>query len=246
MEKTMTNTIAIKSALAATVLSVGLLATPAVADEAESAFSLTGNISLNSDYRFRGVSLNEENIAVQGGLDAAYALGGISLFAGTWLSSGDSDTFGDVELDLYGGITGSIGEAASWKLGVITYLYPDVSDFDYYEIYGTIGGSLGAFGTEVGVYYAPDQTNVFSDDNFYIYGKATYAIPETPIVLSSTLGYEDGGFADDKIDWTVAAAYTFQMFELKLAYVDTNRRVTYKTTKDAADATVVVSLAAYF
>lgn len=241
----MTKARALKTAAAASVLATTFFALPAQAQEEESAWSISGNASVVSDYRFRGVSLTQENPAVQGGLDVAGTLGGIGLFAGAWGSSGDSDTFGDLELDVYGGVTGDLG-AATWTLGVIGYLYPDASDFDYYEVYGKVAGSLGPVGAEVGVYYAPDQANVFSQDNIYIYGSASYGIADTPFTLSATLGYEDGGFADDKIDWSLGVAYAYEMFTLKVQYVDTNVSVPYNGTKDAADAGVVVSLGVTF
>ena len=92
---------------------LGLLATPLAAQttneptdtgaEPQQPFSVTGGVTLASQYRFRGISLSDEDVAIQGTINVAHESG---LYAGVWSSS--TDGFGElggsnVEVDLYGG-----------------------------------------------------------------------------------------------------------------------------------------------
>src|SRR3546814_4134384 len=65
--------------------------------DGESAFELTGNVALVSEYRFRGVDLSGGDFAVQGGIDLAHSSG---IDAGAWGYSLDEDTvgFGSAEI----------------------------------------------------------------------------------------------------------------------------------------------------
>ncbi|MDO8962173.1 MAG: TorF family putative porin [Methylophilus sp.] len=99
-------------------------AAPAAAPaEPESAWTATSNIGFVSDYYTRGISQSWHKPAVQGGFDIAHSSG---FFAGVWGSNVSPNTFPDatVELDLYGGYTGSITDDIGYTVGVIGYFYP--------------------------------------------------------------------------------------------------------------------------
>src|SRR3546814_3220400 len=51
---------------------------------AASAFDISANVSLTSDYRFRGISLSDKGPAIQGGVDIGHDSG---FFGGGWASS---------------------------------------------------------------------------------------------------------------------------------------------------------------
>src|SRR5205809_6327389 len=85
-------------AVAAAVLVPGLAAAQATAPS-----PLTGNATLISDYRFRGISQTYQKPAFQGGFDYAHASG---LYAGNWnsnVSQGAGFPGGNIEMDFYGG-----------------------------------------------------------------------------------------------------------------------------------------------
>lgn len=174
----------------------------------ESGFEFSGNVTLASEYRFRGVDLSGGDIAVQGGVDLTHSSG---FYVGTWGSSIDEDTvgFGHTELDVYGGFGGDLAEGVSFDLGVIAYLYPNAGpgDFDYIELYGSVGFELGPVETTVGVAYAPDQDSLGSTDNLYLYTDVGVAIPNTPLSVTGHLGYTDGflTFTNDAkaFDWSI-------------------------------------------
>ena len=87
------------------VAALFIAAGPAHAQEAPpEPITVTGSVALVSDYRFRGVSQTDKEMAVQGGLTVTHESG---VYAGTWASNlAGWGTFGgaNMELDLYGGV----------------------------------------------------------------------------------------------------------------------------------------------
>src|SRR5688500_5723947 len=70
---------------------------------------VTGNMSLVSDYRFRGLTQTFEEPALQGGFDYAHSSG---FYLGNWNSS-ISDTFyagSPLEMDFYAGSKPTFGD----------------------------------------------------------------------------------------------------------------------------------------
>ncbi|MGI9323172.1 MAG: TorF family putative porin [Pseudomonadales bacterium] len=134
-----------------------------------------GNVSLVSDYVYRGVSQTNENPAIQGGFDIA---GDNGLYAGVWASNISYD--GNIEIDFFAGYAGSMGEQGEYDLGLVYLAYPDdnqvldaetgarAPDSSFYGVYGSIGYA----GFTLGLNYSPDF--------FFESGKAVYL----------TLGYE--------------------------------------------------------
>ena len=112
--------------------SIAACAAIACASRAEAAdtpaFSATTNVSLVSQYRFRGIDQTWGKPAVQGGADANWASG---WYAGVWASnvSGNSYPGGSLELDTYGGYNGKVGDDLSWTAGAYGYWYPG-ANFD--------------------------------------------------------------------------------------------------------------------
>jgi uncharacterized protein (TIGR02001 family) len=85
--------------------------------------AVTGNISLVSDYRFRGISQTFEKPAIQGGFDYAHASG---IYLGNWnsnVSQGAGFPGGNIEMDFYGGWKKSFGDIGL-DVGFIYYYYP--------------------------------------------------------------------------------------------------------------------------
>ena len=181
-----------------------------VEDGSASGLSVSANVTLASEYRFRGVDLSGGDFAIQGGVDVAHDSG---FYVGTWASSLDEQTvgFGSTELDIYGGWSGDLTDGLAADVGVIGYLYPDAGpgDFDYIELYGSLGLTLGPAETTVGVAYAPKQDSLGGDDNFYIYGDVGVGIPNTPLTVTGHLGYTDGFLTftgdGDAFDWSIGA-----------------------------------------
>lgn len=236
------------AALAATML-CGLTGV-AKAQEAAEPFTITGSASLVSDYRFRGVSQSNEDLAVQGSINLNTDMG---LYIGTWASSIELPGAGSTEVDIYGGYKFDLGGAAL-DAGVLYYYYPG-ADFasDFAEVYASVSGAFGPATAKVGLYYAPDQNAIGSEDNWYWYGDLSGAIPETPVTLKAHLGYSTGDSfltlgEDNYLDWMVGADFTYKNLTLGVSYVDTDLNATSFVPggRNVVDEAVVFSLTAAF
>ena len=102
------------------------LALPAFADDPAPppADPLSFNVSLTTDYRYRGISQTRLKPALQGGADYAFDSG---FYVGTWLSTIKwiKDAGGDapVEWDIYGGYKTEIAKGISIDVGLLQYAY---------------------------------------------------------------------------------------------------------------------------
>lgn len=96
----------------------------------------TANLSLTSNYKFRGQDQGNNKPALQGGFD--YAKDGF--YIGNWNSSiGFTDA--GIEMDLYAGYKGVVSEALGYDLGILQYYYPQKDrqvDFNTTELYGAL------------------------------------------------------------------------------------------------------------
>jgi uncharacterized protein (TIGR02001 family) len=88
--------------------------------------SLTGNLSIVSEYRYRGINQTNQKPALQGGFDYAHASG---FYLGTWasnvswLSDADPSVSNSLEWDFYGGYKRSMGDFG-YDVGLLQYYYP--------------------------------------------------------------------------------------------------------------------------
>jgi uncharacterized protein (TIGR02001 family) len=232
---------------AALVLAATAASAPAVAQEAEATpeFEVSGSVALVSDYRFRGVSQSNNGFAIQGGITGSHKSG---LYAGFWSSNLSGwGTFGgpNLELDLFGGFKVPVG-GGTLDLGLTWYIYPGgASKTSFAEFFAKLSGSAGPVGLTGGIQYAPSQTalgNWFSHpdsrigdkgDNLYLFGDATFGIPDTPVTLKGHLGYSDGnpGLGPNGTsiaptgsywDWLLGADVVVGPVTLGVAYVDTD------------------------
>jgi uncharacterized protein (TIGR02001 family) len=200
--------------------------------------TVSGTVGLVSDYRFRGVSQSDENLAIQGGITIAHESG---VYIGTWGSNlAGWGTFGgaNMELDLIAGYKVPVG-GGTLDVGVTWYMYPNGFDnTDFFEPYAKLSGTAGPVNLTAGVAYAPKQqalgpwfTNGASaaagvydrvnakDSNLYVWGDVSTGIPDTGLTLKGHIGYSNGNkglgpFATsvaptgEYVDWLVGADFT--------------------------------------
>ena len=213
--------------------------------------TVSANVALTTDYRFRGVSLSGGDPAIQGGIDVAHDSG---FYVGTWASSIDGGpAYGELEVDIYAGYSGQISDAVSFDVGVLYYLYPTEDlglDTDYWEPYASLGFNLGPAEATVGVAWAPSQDSLGNDDNLYVYTDLGFGVPNTPITLTGHLGYTDGplappllaGAADDTgLDWAIGATTSAGIFEVGVSYVGVEGPSIDGFTDDAIVGTISAS-----
>jgi|JI10StandDraft_1071094.scaffolds.fasta_scaffold14532_7 uncharacterized protein (TIGR02001 family) len=203
-------------------------AAPAAAAPAEETpfLSFTGNATFVTDYRWRGVSLSDNDIAVQGGITATTSPG---FFIGLWGSSIAPYGGATTEIDISGGWSKTFGGITP-TVGIIGYLYPGGSNVDFWELYGSLGFALGPIGFTTGINFAPNQDNIGGGDNTYIFIAPSFAIPGVPITLKGNLGYETGAIAaalgtghDNKVDYMIGADFKYKMLTFGAQWVGNNR-----------------------
>src|SRR3954465_8478740 len=100
---------------------------------------VTGNMTLASEYRFRGIDQTAGKPAIQGGFDYSHASG---VYLGNWNSNVNQNAGypgGNIEMDFYGGWKKAFGDFGV-DVGAIYYYYPGTEPkIDNKEVY--IGGS---------------------------------------------------------------------------------------------------------
>jgi uncharacterized protein (TIGR02001 family) len=234
-----------KTILAALTTVSVLAASPALAQTEETeAFEIAGSVALVSDYRFRGVSQTDKELAVQGGVSVTHESG---LYAGVWASNlAGWGTFGgsNTELDIYGGYATDLG-GVKVDVGLTWYMYPGgLSTTDFAEPYVKVSGDLGPASVLVGVAYAPKQealgnfsntpqSNGQKQDNLYLWSDASVGIADTPLTLKAHLGYSDGNPGlgpngtslaptGEYLDWMLGADVAVGPLTLGVSYVDTD------------------------
>jgi uncharacterized protein (TIGR02001 family) len=181
-----------------------LVATPALADETDppSDITVTGNVAVVTDYRFRGIGLSGGDAAIQGAINVNHSSG---LYAGVWGSSlEDSAVYGHTELDFYAGWTGAIASGVTADVGLLYYVYPNgtVGDANVFEPYASLSTTMGPVSAKVGMAYAWKQDSLGGDDNLYLYTDLGVGIPNTPVSLSAHAGYTSGALSPNLLTLT--------------------------------------------
>lgn len=239
----------LSAAVAATLLVPGLAA-------AQAAAPITGNMSLVSDYRFRGLTQTFEEPALQGGFDYAHSSG---IYLGNWNSS-ISDSFfagSPLEMDFYGGYKGAAGPLG-YDIGVLYYYYPGsnlagVGTIDNLEVYAGVSWqflSLKYFHAVSDFFGAPN-----TDGSNYIDFSATWDLGQgwgvnghighQKVENASALDYTDYkiGITKDVGGWVFGAAFIDTDAD-GAVYTFTN--AASGTTKNVGDSTVVLSVSKTF
>jgi uncharacterized protein (TIGR02001 family) len=216
---------------------------PAAAPEAaKSPHTITGNLGIFSEYRFRGISQTYSKPALQGGIDYSHESG---FYVGNWnsnVSQGAGYPGGNIEMDFYGGWKKTWGD---WgiDLGVIYYYYP-----------GTNAGP-GILGTPVNNRTGNIATGHVDNTELYIggswkflslkYNRSTGDYFSTPgtsgsgyLDLSANYDLGEGWGINGHVghlqfknmtngsytDWKLGATKDFSGWVLGASYVDTNAK----------------------
>jgi uncharacterized protein (TIGR02001 family) len=241
------------------LLAAGLAATPAKAQDVPepSALTITGNVALVTDYRFRGVSQSGGDPAVQGAITLSHESG---LYLGAWGSSidftrlGAAPDYGSMELDVTGGWTREIAAGLTADVGLGWYGYPGghQGKANFLEGYGSLSTTYGPARLKLGANYAWPQDSLGSLHNLYLYTSADASIPSTPLTLSARLGYQDGPLTGAWIasggtrttgwDWSLGASATlFGRLTVGASYIGSSGRSLPGVTDDALVGTLTAS-----
>ncbi len=221
------------------VLACAGLGSPVAAAAQASPVAVELELGVVSDYRFRGLSLSDEQPALQAGVTATLANGAYGYVWGSTIDeygAGADGKGAKVEVDMVLGWAGSLG-GLDLDASAQIYAYPGGTDVTYVEFPLTVSRAAGAWRWTLGAAYAPAQTALDDRDNGY--GWAALAWEGAPVQVSVRAGYEDGAYAPSgKWDWSVGVSRAFGPVTAGLAYVDSD---------DAAgSAGIVASLTATF
>lgn len=176
------------------------------------------NVTLATDYIWRGQSQTDGAGAIQGGLDLAHESG---LYIGAWASNVDADDFGgaSVEIDYYAGFTSAITDELSYDLQWATYTFPKNSDITAEELLA----SLTFHGLTLGAKYTYDPQVAL-----YTYVGYGFDLPyEFGLGLhygsTDTKDPLDGAGGEERYaDWGVTLSRTLVGLDLALMYSDTD------------------------
>lgn len=243
--------------LAATIFAA-FASTASAQQAAASDHTFTGNLTVASDYRFRGISQTFRGPAVQGGFDYAHSSG---FYVGNWNSNVSGNQYPDgssIEMDLYGGYKFAPAKDVTADIGVLRYYYPGVSiggvNANATEVY--FGASYKWFSAKYS-YAVSDKYFGFTnaDGSYYLDLNANYDVAE-----KTTLGLHVGrqkfkNFgAFSYTDYKVSVSRDFGFATLGLALVGSNAddaRYTFSNgsgteSKDVSKPTAVLSLSKTF
>jgi uncharacterized protein (TIGR02001 family) len=236
-------------AILGTLFAMPVLAEDAPAAAAAPTPAVTSNVSLVTNYLYRGISQTGGKPAIQGGFDYTHASG---FYAGVWGSSiswiGDANIASNagLELDTYFGFKNSFATDYSYDVGFLRYNYPGnyngttkvigttpFAKADTNEIYGALGYKWFTFK------YSQSLGDTFSMPNAsgtsYIDLSASYPVADTGFTLGAHAGRQSykGATADalkaanfdpTYTDYKLSVTKDFSGYVVGLAYSNTNAR----------------------
>lgn len=213
---------AILSGLAPIVV---LISPPVHAQEESPAITVSGGVTLISDYRFRGISLTGKDPAIQGTINLAHKSG---VYVGTWGSSlGMGDRYGPTEVDLYGGWAGNLAKHTSLDVALAYYSYPGgegTGKIEYFETTAKLTHDFGPVRGTIGSGYSWDQS-ALGGDHLYLFGEAAAPVPGTPVTLKAHGGRSKGALSPKPggyYDWSLGADIAVSKLTFGISYIDTN------------------------
>ncbi|MFT4172763.1 MAG: TorF family putative porin [Rhodocyclaceae bacterium] len=228
-----------KSIIAASLLSA-FVTVPAFAQEApKEPYTFTANVSLASEYTYRGIGQTNRKPAIQGGFDFAHESG---VYVGTWASNvswlsdqgsaGATPISNSMEWDFYGGYKMTAGPIGL-DFGVLTYYYPGTYPNGFTspnttELYAAASWEWLTFK------YSYALTNLFGaktpdggDTNGSAYYDLTASVPVgAGFNVIGHVGYQDvKDFSDASYtDWKLGVTKDFVGVSWGLSYIGTNAK----------------------
>lgn len=210
-----------------TCLFLAILAAPMAASaqsdasaSEESSSGLSWNLSLTSDYVFRGVSQTMRDPAIQGGLD--YSFGDNGWYVGTWASNIDyGSNSPNIELDTYVGWTHDVSQDWNVDLSLVRYNYlgagTGYGNIDYNELIGKVTWNENVTLT---LGYTNDYANS-SQSATYVALSGSWDVGKGFNVSASAgrSGFSGGG---DYNDWMIGVSRQCGPANIGLSYYDTN------------------------
>ena len=194
---------------------------------------VSGSVALTSDYIFRGISQNNQEPALQAGVEYAADSG---FYVGSWGSNVswlsdtpvvDNDISNSVELDFYGGYRGKFNDAVGFDVGALYYWYPG----DYPSGFNSPDTAELYFGISAGVFaakYSYALTDLFgyadSDGSGYLDAAVNWEfVPTWTLNAHAGKQWIENNEDFEYVDWKLGVTKSFDGgFAIALAYTDTD------------------------
>lgn len=235
----------ITSAIAAAVLTPGLASAQSAAPASPHTF--TGNVTLASEYLYRGIAQTRGKPALQGGFDYAHSSG---FYIGTWgsniswISDATPGASSSLEVDIYGGYKGSITSDLGFDVGVLTYNYPGsgkpsgAAKPDTTEVYAGLGYKWLAvkYSVTTGSLFGWTKTgapNAKTKGSGYLDLTGTFDMG-SGLSLVAHLGHQSvkGRSSASYSDWKLGVNKDLGFGTLGIAYLDTNAKANCAAGED--------------
>lgn len=220
----------------------------------------SGSLALTSDYLFRGISQNNQEPALQGGIEYAADSG---FYVGSWGSNvswlSDTNVSPDsisnsLELDFYGGYRGKFGESVGFDVGALYYWYPG----DYPSGFNSPDTGELYFGISAGIFaakYSYALTDLFgyadSDGSSYLDAAVNWEfVPTWTLNAHAGKQWIKNNKDFEYVDWKLGVTKSFDGgFAIALAYQDTDAEEALYTNRYGnylGEDTVVLTLTKTF
>lgn len=191
------------------------------------AVEVTANIGYMSEYIFRGISQSDSS-----------AMGGVDVTAdGFYLGTWTADVEQGLEVDLYGGYNGTVGDIR-YGIGGTGYFYTDDFDDDYTEVNLSLGYKIFSISAAIGEYENFDGPSL---DYTYIAPRVDYAGFYGLVGMFSqdfdTTYYEAGYGSEFE---PIAVSY-----KISLIYTD-DTSITESTDSDSGETSLMLSVSKSF
>lgn len=224
-------------ALTAAMTAGSVLAQTAPASPEPAASSpgpITANITLASEYRYRGLAQTNFMPAIQGGFDYAHESG---FYVGNWNSNiswiGDANAgvSAPIEMDFYGGYKKEVVKGLTLDGGVLQYYYPVGGPNKPTTNPNTFEGYVAASYEFVTLKYSYAFTNLFGTSNSrgsqYTDLSMNYDTGVAGITLNAHVGYQYVANNSNLTytDWKLGITKDFGSgLAGSIAYIDTNAK----------------------
>jgi uncharacterized protein (TIGR02001 family) len=214
--------------------------------------SISANVAIVNEYRWRGLDQSATQAAIQGGFDLAHSSG---LYIGTWLSNVDfGQTKTSTEFDYYGGFGFELSNGLAVDLNVTQFAYPGSAasnNNDFVEYGVGLSKDFGAAALSAGFNFSSEFFGE-SGDAQYLQGGLDVPLPILGAGLSAHVGHQwidknSTYGVDDYTDWSVGLTVPVMGVDLGLTYVDTDLDISTVTTSlSGRDAQLITSLSKSF
>lgn len=239
-------------ALLATALSVSPAMAEGTADNTIAGGTVTGSLTLTTDYTFRGITQNDEKPAILGALTWMHDSGlHIDAFAAPVDFNNDSDA--SMELDGAIGYSHAFSDNLTGDITIWYYSYPGAKNdlnYNYFEGVSWLQYDFGYFAAKATLAYSPEY---FGKTGEALYGELGLSAP-IPFVEGLTVY---GSFGRQDIDDNTAYGYpnwnnykvgaSYQLpanFTVSADYIDTSLKRSQCT--DGCESRAVLSLTKSF